>query len=100
MIENSQKKDYPYIVEIGKLINNNFANLYPESSLYNEYTKVIKYKTNNEICAFLQYEISPDTISIINLVVKPEFRRKNIASLLIDYLLSDICNKNYKNIIL
>ena len=100
MIETSTITDYKKIVEIGGLLNKKFKELYPIESLYNDYTKIIVYKSKTKIIGFLHYEILIDTVNILNLVVEPSYRRKNIATMLLDYMLSDLCNKNIKTILL
>lgn len=100
MLEQSNNNDYLQILTLGELIHKDFKKLYPIESLYNDYTKIITYKEKNEIIGFIQYEILYETVNIINIVVKEEYRKNNIASILIDYLLSDICNKNINNILL
>lgn len=100
MIEISTITDYKKIVEIGEFLNKKFKELYPIESLYNDYTRIIVYKSKTKIIGFLHYEILIDTVNILNLVVEPSYRRKNIATMLLDYMLSDLCNKNIKTILL
>ncbi len=100
MIEVLNENYYEEIVNLGKILDINFKNIYSRASLFNEYTKVIGYKYNDRIIGFLHYEILPDTISIINLVVNKSHRREHIATFLMDYFLSDIGNIPVNNIIL
>ena len=100
MIVNATIEDLEKIYELGSLINPNFEKSYPMNSLFNEYTKVLIYKNNVEIIGFIHFEIMYETINIVNIVVDPKFRKQQIGTLLIDNMLSELCNKNIENIIL
>ena len=100
MIEKATKKDLIAIYELGKLIHPNFNNNYKEESLFNEYTHILIYKDDVETIGFIHYEILKETVNLLNIVVKPEYRRKNIATLLLDNMMSSLCNKNIEHIIL
>lgn len=100
MIEKAKKSDYESICKLGEVINDNFKKIYPLESLFNKYTNILIYKTNNEIVGFLHYEILHETVNIVNIVVEYNQRRKSIASILLDNMLSELCNKNIEQIIL
>jgi len=100
MIITGTLEDLNAIYELGSLINSNFKNNYPQESLFNDYTNILVYKNNVEIVGFIHYEIMYETVNILNIVVKPTERRKNIGTLLLDNMLSDLCNKNIEHILL
>ena len=100
MIVNATKKDLNDIYELGKIISPNFKNNYAEDSLFNDYTKILIYKNNVEIIGFIHFEIMYETINILNIVVKPSERRKNIGTLLLDNMLSELNNKGVEHILL
>ena len=99
MIELSTSEDYKEIVNLGTIINKDFRMLYNKGSLYNEYTKILTYKIDDKIIAFIQYEELYETINIINVVVDNDYRKKGIASLLLNHFLLNVPKKT-KNIML
>lgn len=100
MIVNATLKDLDKIYELGSLIHPNFKSNYQEDSLFNDYTKILVYKNDVEIIGFIHFEIMYETVNILNIVVKPTERNKNIATLLIDNMISELCNKEIENIML
>jgi len=100
MIEKASSKDYEQICDLGKYITKDFEKLYSKESLFNEYTNILIYKENVEIIGFIHYEILHETVNILNIVVKPEYRRKKIGSLLLDNMISSLCNKKVDHILL
>ena len=56
MIKSATKDDLNAIYELGILINTNFKSIYPQKSLFNDYTKILVYKDNVEIKWFIHYE--------------------------------------------
>lgn len=57
------------------------------------YSKYIIYYINEEQVGFLNYDLIYDRVEIEYIFVNESSRRKNIASLLMNYLFED-CNKN------
>ena len=100
MIIDATLNDLDKIYELGSLINKNFKNNYPQESLFNDYTKILLYKDDVEIKGFIHYEIMYETVNILNIVVSETERRKNIGTLLIDNMLSDLNNKDIEHIML
>jgi len=100
MIIDATLNDLDKIYELGSLINKNFKNNYPQESLFNDYTKILLYKDDVGIKGFIHYEIMYETVNILNIVVSETERRKNIGTLLIDNMLSDLNNKEIENIML
>lgn len=82
--------------------------------IINEYLKIFKtsvseigvfshylvYKEEDEICAFISYELIYDRIEIDYIYTKERFRTKGIASKLINYLVNEGINNNCINITL
>ena len=100
MIIEATLNDLDKIHELGSLINQNFKNNYPQYSLFNDYTKILIYKDDVEIMGFIHYEIMYETVNILNIVVSKTERRKNIGTLLMDNMLSDLNNKEIEHIML
>lgn len=89
MISNYQLSDINEISNLGLELNNNFKKLYNLNNLP-DLENIIIYKKDNKVLGFLHYLDNLDDVEIINLIVKTENRNQNIASLLIDYLLSQV----------
>jgi len=88
MVRTYNKKDLSSITKLGKEIHHNFTNLFNVNKLpKNEL--IFVYEKNNEIIGFLHILINIDWIEILNIVVEEESRNEGIASILLDYLLSD-----------
>lgn len=90
MIRSAEVKDVKEINKLGKLINKDFVKLFPmKTILKEEFSKVFVYEDNKKIVAFLHITELYETIDIINIVVDPIYRNKKIATLLLDYMMSD-----------
>lgn len=100
MIENAKNQDYESICKLGNDITKEFKKLYSIESLFNDYTHILIFKEKDEILGFIHYEVLHETVNIINIVVDINQRRKNIGSLLLDNMISSLCNKDIEHIIL
>ena len=65
--------------------------------IVNEFTKIYTYEINNEVCAFIIFSIMYEKCEIIDIFVLNQYRRKGLASLLINEILKD---NNIENITL
>jgi len=98
MISKYKQEDIKEINVLGKEVNPNFERLFKVASLpANE--QIYVCKNNDELLGFLHVLMNIEQIEILNLVVSEKHRKKGIASLLIDYLLSEP-NLDYQRIIL
>ena len=80
--------------ELGKLLNNNFANLYNlNDELKRDYSIVLGYEKEGKIVAFLHINLIQDEIDIINIVVAKEYRKQKIATKLLTYIINNYPNK-------
>ncbi len=59
----------------------------------NPFSKCLIYLENNTIIAFIDYSIIYEKIEINYIFVKEEYRRKNIASKLLSYLIKNNLDK-------
>lgn len=100
MIIEATKDDLKAIYELGSFIHPNFKNNYKEESLFNEYTKILLYKNDVESLGFIHFEILYETVNILNIAVNPTHRKQNIGTLLMDSMMSELCNKNIEHIVL
>ena len=80
--------------ELGKLLNDNFANLYNlNDELNRDYSIVLGYEKEGKIVAFLHINLIQDEIDIINIVVAKEYRKQKIATKLLTYIINNYPNK-------
>lgn len=96
MVNNCTKNDIEKIKELGKLINSNFDKVNNIEELIND-NKIIGYYDNDILVGFLIYEQLYEIIDLLYIVVKPIYRRKNIGTELINYLIQ---NKKFEKIML
>ncbi len=96
MVREATLFDIPQINELGELLHTNFANLVKINEMLKDgYSKVLVYEKNSKVVGFLTATILYDTCDILDVVVEPLYRRENIASNLIAYLISE-CGENLK----
>ena len=81
MIEVLDLQDYDKIVELGKMLHEDFS-----VSSISPYETIIVYKSGEEICGFLQYRKLYETVDIVNIVVDKKYRRRRIGTKLVNYL--------------
>lgn len=82
--------------------NNNIDELYSIFKEYkenykpiiNEFTNIYTYKIDNNVVAFLIFNIMYEKCEIIDIFVIDEYRRKHIAELLITNMLDDYTVEN------
>lgn len=96
MVNNCTKNDIEKIKELGKLINSNFDKVNNIEELIND-NKIIGYYDNDILVGFLIYEQLYEIIDLLYIVVEPIYRRKNIGTELINYLIQ---NKKFEKIML
>lgn len=66
----------------------------------NPYVKLYTYSVDKNIVAFIQYEDIYDRFELDNIYVLAEYRKKGIASILIEFMINDGKNKKITNITL
>lgn len=75
--------------ELGLLVNSNFLNIYKlEDILSNEYDYLYGYYLDDKLVAFIHVNKLYEVMDIVNVVVNPSYRKKGIATKLIDYAIS------------
>ena len=91
MIRYAQLKDVKRINELGETLHHNFAKLFNvEEMLDDKLAKVIIYETDERVVGFLIATCLYENVDILSIVVDSSYRRRKIASNLIDYLFSEI----------
>ena len=96
MVNNCTKNDIEKIKELGKLINSSFDKVNNIEELIND-NKIICYYENDILVGLLIYEQLYEIIDLLYIVVEPIYRRKNIGTELINYLIQ---NKEFEKIML
>lgn len=88
MVNKYTKEDIKFIEELGIEINPKFKELFHINNLPN-LEEIYVYKDNDQLLGFLHI-LNLDKVEILNIVVNEKYRNSSIASILIDYLLSEI----------
>lgn len=96
MVNNCTKNDIVKIKELGKLINSNFDKVNNIEELIKD-NKIIGFYDNDILAGFLIYEQIYEIIDLLYIVVEPIYRRKNIGTKLLNYLIQ---NKEFEKIML
>lgn len=96
MLNNCTINDIEKIKDLGKLINSNFDKVNNIEKLIND-NKIIGYYDNDILVGFLIYEQVYETIDLLYIVVEPIYRRKNIGTKLLKYLIQ---TKEFEKIML
>lgn len=91
MIRYFNKNDFEYIYSLGNDITYNFSstnNL--EDIIKDKYTKILVYEIDDKVIGFLMFIELVDNVDIIDIVVDKDYRNRNIASCLIDYMITGL----------
>lgn len=89
MINNINIDSLKEFNELGLLVNSNFLNIYKlEDILSNEYDYLYGYYLDDKLVAFIHVNKLYEVMDIVNVVVNPSYRKKGIATKLIDYAIS------------
>ncbi len=91
MVRYANVYDIPRIKELGSLLNENFSVVYNiQEMLEDNLAKVLVYDNEDQVVGFIAATDLKDTCDILCVVVDPDFRRKMVASNLLDYLISEL----------
>lgn len=87
MINSINIKDNERFIEIGLFVNENFNKLFNLEYIVNSNNEdVFGYYDNNILVGFIHVLKTYECLEIINVVVDTEYRKKGIASALINYV--------------
>lgn len=90
MIRKANIKDKEDIIRLGNLVNHNFSNVYDMDEYFlNDYNVIYLDIENGKIVGMIMAIILYESCEILNIVVEDNFRRKGIASNLMDTLISE-----------
>lgn len=96
MIKSISINDADSIYDLGLLITSSFRKLYKlEDIIKDDNEEIYGYYMDGELIAFLHIIKSIDSIDIVNIVVNEKYRRRGIASSLLEYLFSNEKRDNY-----
>ena len=91
MIRYAQLSDIKEINKLGETLHHNFSKLFKvEEMLEDKITKVLVYILDEQVVGFIIATCLYETVDILSIVVDPLYRRKKIASNLLDYLFSEV----------
>ena len=89
MIKNLSLADEEAFYKLGLLLKKKFTSLYNfEEILSSSYQQIWGYFIENELVGLVHLSISFESVDIVNIVVNPSFRRRGIASILIENILN------------
>ena len=96
MISKACFNDLDEIYLMGEELHSNYRKTTNLKALLNtNYFKILVYKENRQIKGFLSYSVTDETIDIYDIFVKKEYRKNNIDSMLLDYMITNsIINQN------
>lgn len=90
MITKAHINDLEEIYQMGEKIHNNYRqtnNL--KDLLETNYFNILIYKEDGIIKGFLSYSVTEEVIDIYDIYVKEKYRNNKIASLLLDYMITN-----------
>lgn len=91
MIRYFLESDFDTIYELGNKISENFSKTNNLKEIYNDkLTKILVYEKAKKVIGFLMYIELVDNIDILDIIVDKENRKQNIASCLMDYMISEL----------
>lgn len=91
MVSNFVKEDINEINELGSKLNPKFKELFHIDKL-NPNERIYVYKDNNQILGFIHISINYEIADILNIIVDENNRQKHIATILMDYMITDLPN--------
>ena len=98
MVSNITSEDIQEVNNLGIQINPNFCKLFHIDNL-NQNEKIYVYKDNNKVIGFIHISINYEIVDLLNIIVLEEYRKQNIATILMDYMITDL-PKNIQKIML
>ena len=92
MIRKANNNDVNSINELGLMLHDNFVTTFHiETELNNKDAIIIVEEIDNRIIGYLYALQTIDNIDLLSIVVNPDFRRQNIATKMVKYLINNYC---------
>ncbi len=99
MVDKLTLKDESRFIVLGSLIHRQFSNLYSlQAILNNPFHYLYGYYRNGKLVGFVHFVQSFEVFDLVNLVVDKKWRKKGIASSLLDYAFANI--KDMRSVLL
>ena len=93
MINNCNEFDKDKIYKLGSLINSNFRNVNNIDGIINN-NEIIGYYLDKELVGFIIFKKLYEIVDLLYIVVEPLYRKKGIATSLMDYFINNVdCEK-------
>lgn len=100
MVRLANYKDLKELNVLGNIIDPNFSNLFNlREILKDKYSQIFVYEKDQKIIGFLHITKLYETIEIINLAVLEAYRHQQVASNLLDYMMSEMTGEIIKFIL-
>lgn len=88
MINNCNKSDKERIIELGKLISDNFDRVNNIDKIIED-KEIIGYYEDDILVGFIIFKTLYDVTDLLYIVVDEEYRNKKVGSSLMDYLINN-----------
>ena len=93
MIRKALYSDIDQINELGEELHKNFSKLFNISQmLEDKITKIFVYVINEKVVGFIIATCLYENVDILSIIVDKKYRRKHIATNLIDFLIDEVRN--------
>lgn len=89
MVSSYTNNDIEDINKLGSILNDNFDKLFHIENLNNN-EKIYVYKEDNKLVGFIHISINYEVADLLNIVVSKDYRNKGIATILMDYMITDL----------
>lgn len=90
MIREFNLNDYSTIYKLGKELHKDYAKLVNLAQIASDdFSHIYVYELDGEIVAFLHLTKLYETIDIVDIIVEKKYRRQGIASIMLDYVISE-----------
>ncbi len=91
MIREFLPKDSKAVYKLGNMVSSNFSVVNNLEDIYlDKYTKILVYVKGRKVIGFLMYIELEFSVDILDIVVLEKYRKQNIASCLLDYMISGL----------
>lgn len=93
MIRYFNLNDADAIYKSGEKITKNFSKTNNLEEIYESpYVKILVYEVDEKIVGFLMYTELEETVDILDIIVEEAYRKKKIASCLLDYMITSVAS--------
>ena len=96
MIREIEEKDFSVITEYYREFDNNDVNLFELDT----FTKIYVYEEDNTLMGFINYSVIYDRAELNYIYIDKDYRNRNLASKLMEFMFDDCKKKRCKNITL